>query len=118
MLIPYNLVKNAIELMYEGKCTVIVRTVSDDPRLEDIEDTIYKDVPCLVDFGSGSTEEGTANKATQTATLYINPSIKIPTGSKLVITQAGETMEFNKTGVVRPYESHKEYDIEAFKGWN
>lgn len=121
MLIPYDEHRKAMEQTYEGICTVIVREYTRLPgevreTLQEV--TKYENKPCRISFVKGSTTEGMVQKANQTVVLFVYPEVKIPTGSKVIVTQAGETMEFSKSGIARSYNSHKEYDLEAFTGWN
>jgi hypothetical protein len=112
----------AIKSLWSGKCTVTVqqnhtnestgRTVAD--RVD-----ICTDEPCRISFQSVATTEGTDNaaKTIQNITLYIDPAITIPPGSRITVTQAGVTGTYEKSGVPAVYSHHQEIPLSLLEEW-
>ena len=53
----------------------------------------------------------------QSVTLYIDPSVDIPEGSKITVTQNGVTRDYERSGRPAVYSCHQEIPLELFKGW-
>ena len=114
-------VRAAIEKLYTGTCDVIEHRPIEDGTLTHYEDvTVLKGQPCRLSFGqapaAGDVADG-ASPLTQTVKLFLAPELKIKSGSKIVVTQAGRTVAFNQSGPPAFYESHQEISLELWKGW-
>ena len=118
-----ELYAQAIKSLWRGVCTVTVRnngtTNEDTGRTVASEVDTCKDEPCRISFGTVATPEITDNAArpVQSITLFIDPSVEIPPGSKITVTQNGVTGEYEQSGVPAVYTNHKEIPLELFKGW-
>lgn len=123
MVMDMKLYSNAIKGLWRGKCTVTVRnndTVNENTgRAVTREVDICKDEPCRISFSAVTTTESTENaaKTVQSATLFIDPSVDIPPGSKIAVTQNGVTGVYVQSGVPAVYTNHKEIPLELFRGW-
>lgn len=53
----------------------------------------------------------------QSVTLYIDPSVDIPEGSKVTVTQNGVTRDYERGGTPAVYTTHQEIPLELFEGW-
>lgn len=53
----------------------------------------------------------------RSVTLYIDPSVDIPEGSKVTVTQNGVTRDYEQSGTPAVYSTHKEIPLELFRGW-
>lgn len=53
----------------------------------------------------------------QTVTLYIDPDLEIPEGSKITVTQNGVIGDYERSGKAAVYTCHQEVPLELFRGW-
>ncbi|MFL2104135.1 hypothetical protein [Desemzia sp. FAM 23991] len=114
-------VRNAVESTYIGKCTIWKKEKIKLPNgSTSFGPVIDKpDIPCKLSF-SNINSANSSDNATLVSTvvkLFINPDIKIEPGSKLVVTQNGETNEYGKSGEPALYFTHQEIILESFGGW-
>lgn len=112
----------AIKSLWEGLCTVTVRTNSTSQstgRAVVSEVDTYTDEPCRITFDTVSPTEPNSNAAQpiQSITLFVDRSVEIPPGSKITVTQNGVTTAYEQSGVPSVYSVHKEIPLELFKGW-
>lgn len=115
------MVRKAIEMTYEGKCTITEHQKVTKPN----KSTGFRDVvvleeqPCKLSFEKITTNANTANaaKLIQTAKVLIAPEIQIKPGSKLTITQNGVTTDYQSSGEPAVYTNHQEIMLDLFKGW-
>lgn len=123
MLSQNTLVKarKAIEELYDHTCNVVVKQEYTKPNHSTgfNEVDIISDQPCRISFSSVSdTEESTgAAKVVQTVKLFIAPEVKIPPGSKLIITHDGIESLFSKSGEPAIYPTHQEIMLEVWTKW-
>lgn len=114
-------VRKAIEMTYEGKCTITEHQKVTKPN----KSTGFKDVvvleeqPCKLSFENltTTTDSGNAEKVIQITKLLIAPEIQIKPGSKLTVTQNGVTREYKKSGEPAVHFAHQEIMLELFDGW-
>ena len=115
--------RNAIEsLYYEGACSIVEFqdvTDSETKITRQTEVTVLENQPCKLSFekldAANQTEAGAA--IVQGAKLFLAPEIKVKEGSKIVVTQFGETHEYSCSGDPAVYPSHQEIMLEVFRGW-
>lgn len=86
------------------------------------EVTVYSDVPCRVSFGNmgnvnAAQSTGVAVAIEQTIKLFINPDITIKAGSKIIVTQNGETVDYHNANPPMKYATHQEIILDYFKRW-
>lgn len=113
---------NAIKSLWEGICTVTVRTNTTSQstgRAVASEVDTYTDEPCHITFDAVSPTEPNSNAAQpiQRITLFVDRAVDIPPGSKITVTQNGVTGVYEQSGVPAVYSVHKEIPLELFKGW-
>lgn len=114
--------KKALELLWKGTCNVIIKVGKTNPtnkRTEFEEETIYTNQPCKLSFESITSTNETDNVASisQGVKLFLSPTVSIPAGSKIVVTQNGKTADYEKSGEPAIYTNHQEVPLELFKGW-
>ena len=121
MVIPkgYN---KAIQSLWDGRATITVREgVLDERtgRTEPVERVTASGLPCRISFATvKSTEpDEEAAKVAQTVTLYIDPSVVIPEGSKITVTQNQVTADYERSGKAAVYTDHQEVPLELWEGW-
>ena len=107
--------------MYCGTCDVIEHRKTTDPITKK---TIYVDTvvlvaqPCRLSYKSiSSTDEGDAASVSQEIKLFLSPDVTIKSGSKIEVTQHGETKAYSKSGEAALYETHQEITLRLFDRW-
>ena len=121
MVIPKGY-KEAIQSLWDGRATITVREgVLDERtgRTEPVERVTASELPCRVSFATvKSTEpDEEAARVAQTVTLYIDPSVVIPEGSKITVTQNQVTTDYERSGKAAVYTDHQEVPLELWEGW-
>lgn len=112
----------AVKSLWSGVCTVTVRkneTNKANGRTEAKEVDLCTNEPCRISFDTVQVTEPVsgANLTKQSVTLFIDPSVSVPPGSKITVTQKGVTGVYEQSGVPAVYSAHKEIPLELFKGW-
>ena len=113
---------DAVKSLWSGRATVTVLDGVLNPlngRTEPQERQTASNVPCRITHTtvkSTDTSEEAAVVA-QSVTLYIDPSVEIPEGSKITVTQNSVTRDYERSGTPAVYSSHMEIPLELFKGW-
>lgn len=117
-----NAYKKAVQSLWEGKATITVRdgvTNEKTGRTEPVERVTASDLACRISFATvKSTEpDEEAARVAQTVTLYIDPSVEIPEGSKITVTQHDVTADYGRSGKAAVYSCHQEVPLELWEGW-
>jgi len=112
----------AIERLYDGRCTAIVRKGSVNPvtkRTEFGESELYIDQPCRLSFGRSKniTGDGAVASVSQAVSLFIAPELSIPEGTKIIVTQSGVTTAYSNSGTPSIYPTHQEIQLSLFERW-
>ena len=121
MVIPAGY-KKAVQSLWDGRATVTVLDgVLDEQtgRTEPVERVTVSDVPCRISYGTAQPTEPfqEAARVVQTVTLYIDPSVRIPEGSKITVTQNSTTRDYARSGTPAVYTAHQEVPLELWGGW-
>ena len=114
--------RKAIQSLWTGKATITVRegrVNETNGRTEPVERVTASDLACRISFDTvKSTEPGEeAAKVVQTVTLHIDPSVDIPEGSKITVTQNGVTAVYERSGKAAVYTCHQEVPLELWERW-
>lgn len=114
--------QKAVQSAWDGRATVTVREGVLNPangRTEPVERVLAEDTPCRVSHRTIKSTEISEAAATvaQSVTLFIDPSVDIPEGSKITVTQNGVTREYERSGTPAVYTAHQEVPLELFRGW-
>ena len=112
----------AIQSLWKGKCTVLVREErknSVTKRIEFDETTLLKDEPCRLSIKNMPPASGLADAAVanQMIKLFILPQHIIPAGSKIIVSQNGVTNIYTRSSAPAVYTNHQEIVLELFSGW-
>lgn len=124
----FNPLKSAVESLYSGTCTVTATTPTFDESTKqttNTETTLFTNQPCRLSFISAPpsdkfvslsqtlihSDTPRAYYAHQQIKLFIDPTLSIPPGSKISITQNGLTQYFKSSGVPAVYSSHQEIEL-------
>lgn len=114
--------RKAIESTYSGSCTIKERRDTKDEVTKisrKTEVSVVEGQPCRLSFEkiAATVQTDTAAAVSQGIKLFLAPEITVNPGSKIVVTQAGITAEYQLSGVPAVYESHQEIMLELFRGW-
>lgn len=114
--------KQAVQSLWDGKATITVREGALNPangRTEPVERVTVEEAACRISHVTVKSTEPSEEAAVvaQTVTLYIDPSVDIPEGSKVTITQDGVTRDYERSGKPAVYSCHQEVPLELFKEW-
>ena len=122
MLPNSQMVRAAIQSLYDGKCTVTVRQEyeKDNGATGFQEVILFENEPCRLSFNSitSTNEEEAVATMSQVTELFISPEVDIPSGSKITVTQNGETVEYSKSGVRAKYETHQQIILQLWDRWS
>lgn len=114
--------KKAVQGLWDGRASITVREGVLTPangRTEPEERVLAEELPCRVSYKTIRTTETEeeAAKAVQSVTLFIDPSVNIPEGSKITVTQKGVTRDYERSGKAAVYSCHQEVPLSLWDGW-
>lgn len=112
--------KRAIESLYTGIFSVVVRETSKDPMTKVSglnEKTVYEDIPCRLSFSTAQNlKEDKAMASENIITLFTSPEIGIKINSKITVKQNGYTYTLTNSNK-KSYITHNEYICKEFVRW-
>ncbi|MCL2828354.1 MAG: hypothetical protein FWD99_06405 [Oscillospiraceae bacterium] len=121
------MVSAALERLWTDRCDVYVREGAVDPdtgRTMFLERQIYEELPCRVSFrvsfetvSAVRDVAGIASMAGQTVKLFLDPNVRVPAGSKIVVRRFGQETAYVRSGMPAIYEGHQEIRVELFRNW-
>ena len=106
-----NMVRAAIEKLYEGVCTITTKETVKEKGVTKMVDKVYCDnQKCRLSYqsASASNESDTVSTSYQLIRLFIAPEIEVPEGSKITVTQEGRTETYKRSGKPMVYSNHQE----------
>ena len=111
-----------MQSLWQGRATVTVQEGKYNPsngRTESQEKVLFKEIPCRISQNTVVSTEPfeRAARAAQGVTLYLDPAVEIPEGSRITVVQNGVTREYERSGKPAVYSCHQEVPLELFKGW-
>ena len=117
MLPKIEMVRAAVERLYDGVATVKVRETSKIDGKTGIAQTVERvidGIPCRVSFSQLAPSLDATGVAimTQTVKLFCAPEHVIPAGSDITVKHRGRVLEFRASGVPAVYDSHQEVTLE------
>ena len=114
--------RKAIELLYDGTCTVTVKQEyeKDNGAIGFREVAVLENEPCHLSFSNAtSAKEGeVAATVSQLTELFISPEVSIAPGSKITVTQNGVTTDYTRSGKPALYGTHQQITLDLWKGWS
>lgn len=113
--------RKAIELLYEGTCTITIY----EPYLKPNKATghrgiiVLEDEPCRLSYSSAPAAEKmeTGTSRQQVIKLFLAPEIDVMPGSKITVTQNGVTQDYCRSGQPAVYATHQEVELDLWEGW-
>lgn len=114
--------KKAVQSLWNGKATITVLDGVLNPangRTEPVERVTASGLSCRISHTTVKSTEPSEEAAlvAQSVTLYIDPSVDIPEGSKVTVTQNGVTKDYERSGKPAVYTCHQEIPLELWKEW-
>ena len=114
--------RRAQEATYEGKCTIIEYHDKEDGEtgLSGEEEVIVvEDQPCKLSFEKldAASQTETASAGSPGIKLFLAPEIKVKSGSKVIVAQNGETVEYCASGKPAIYNTHQEIILKLSERW-
>ena len=114
--------RKAIEATYFGTLTVteLQKVKNEKSKLmEESEVVVLQDQPCRLSFEKLQTaiQSESAAAVAQTTKLFVSPDIEIKPGSKITVTQAGVTTDYQCSGIPAVYQTHQEIILDLFEDW-
>lgn len=111
-----------LERLWKGRCDVVVRENRKDPdtrRMESTETALASELPCRLSFETLAPAGDNANavQLAQEVKLFLGREVRVPEGSKLVVTQNGVTTAYRQSGPPAVYAHHQEIRLELFRRW-
>lgn len=108
-----NMVREAIERLYKGLCSVKVKVSSVNEETGETvftEKAVLTEQPCRLSFQSrnSAAKDDGYSTISQSVVLFIAPEVEIPSGSKITVTQNGKTTDYCRSGESAVYTSHQE----------
>ena len=113
-----KLVRLALESMYEGVCTIVLKETVREKGVTKSVDKIYcENQKCRLSYQSTSTssESETVSTSYQLIKLFIAPEIEIPEGAKIIVTQGGRTDTYKRSSKAMVYSNHQEVLLERLE---
>lgn len=119
----YQAVRLAVESRYSGRCTVAEWAKTTDPitkLTKQGERVVITDQPCRLVYKTlaAATETDTAPTLTQGVKLLLAPELTVKPGSRITVTQAGQTADFATSGQPAAYQTHQEIMLALWRGWS
>ncbi len=115
-----NARRRAAERLYNGLCTVVeYQNVTDEKTglTSQKEVTTAENIPCRLSYELNyPVNQGEqTGEISQRVKLFIAPEIQIKNGSKVLVTQNKNTVEYAYSGEAAVYDSHREIRLSPFK---
>lgn len=112
--------QNALRRLWDGLCDVYTfETARNKANGRDEPTAVQKlhGEPCRLSFSSisSTSEEDSAPRIQQALKLFISKEVTIPAGSKIVVTQEGQTNAYAQSGEPAVYSTHQEIMLVPFK---
>lgn len=112
-----------IEATYDGICKLYERQSVKDPKTKvtsQREVLMGEGIPCHLSFAGTGPAVGseTVTAAPQTIKLFLSPEREIKPGSRIEVTQQGQTGSYRRSGQPAVYFSHQEIVLELWEGYS
>lgn len=112
--------QDALRRLWDGLCDVYtVKTIRNpaNGRDEPTEVQVLQKQPCMLSFSSisSTTEQDSTPMTQQSLKLFLDKSVAIPPGSKIVVTQKDQTNAYAQSGPPAVYSVHQEIMLVPFE---
>lgn len=114
--------KTALQTLWKDLCTVYVQTKTKNPnnkRTEFVESVLFENQPCKLSFESinSASEDGNTSSITQSVKLFLDNTLSVPSGSKIVVVRGNNIFTFKNSGEPGVFTYHQEIPLVLFDGW-
>lgn len=115
--------RKAIESLYDGICTVTEhkKMKKDNGSTGFTDVVVLEDQPCRISYKtiqSTNQSDNGGSAVVQATMLFISPDVVIPTGSKITVTQHGQSADYQMSGKPAMYQTHQEIILDLFRKWS
>lgn len=116
-----NPAREAIESLYRGRCSIVEQQEVINPNgstgFEDV--VVLKDQPCRLSIKmiQVATNSDTATTISKEVKLILAPEIVIKPGSRITVTQNGQTAEYKSSGIPAVRSNHQEVVLKSIERW-
>ncbi len=108
-------IRGLLEATYQARMTVYTRAFQErEGRMTQVEIVALRDVPCAVSWGGNFRKRGDSIKQSnfpeirEEARIFAAPNLRIPPGSRIVVTDCGVVKNFISSGDGIVYPTHQE----------
>ena len=115
--------KNEIQRLYTGVCDLyeyhpIKNPVTKITSHQEVKVNVNP-VPCRKSTKtiSAVVEGSGASMPKQVVQIFMDPSVVVKPGSKIVVTQNGDTTAYKNSGKPAVYSNHQQIVVELFEKW-
>jgi hypothetical protein len=117
-----NKQKEALQSLWNGTCSIYVQKEYQNPitkRTEFGEIAVCENEPCKLSYMAlaSTSEKDDVTTVNQVPKLFLSNAIDVLAGSKIIVTQNGKTITFEKSGEPAIFSNHQELTLQLFKGF-
>lgn len=115
--------QSAQRMLYDGRADIIEYRKQKDPEggiTSYKEEAVERGLPCRLSFSeiSSVSQTDSAADTAQVIKLFLAPDAAIKPGSKVIVTQNGNTVAYQCSGVPAVYATHQEIILTLFQRWS
>ena len=115
--------QSAQSMLYDGRADIIEYRKQKDPEsgiTSYKEEAVERGLPCRLSFSeiSSVSQTDSAADTAQVIKLFLAPDAAIKPGSKVIVTQNGNTVAYQCSGVPAVYATHQEIILTLFQKWS
>lgn len=110
----YDGFKNALSMLYEGRCTIESYVASQDENgiTKGTWQVVIQDTPCHLAFlENKEASEGERSIGAVQARLFLYSALEVKAGARVSVIQHGSTYQFKHSGVSARFSTHQEIDL-------
>ena len=110
-------VREAIESLYVGRCTIYQSQKIVNPKTKRTTTQnvlLCENEPCRLSFESkrSADYDGVVSKIVQSVKLFLKPELVVLAGAKIEVSQNGRTTKYKASGQPAVYTNHQEILLE------
>lgn len=116
----FKAIRKHVESLYDATADVYIREEYKTGYVTKHRETLTLEaIPCHISYKTAphTSEKDTASAVSQEIKLFCAPEHRIPSGSKITVTNKGAVVDYKAGGKPMLYESHQEIELELFEGW-
>ncbi|GHU86741.1 hypothetical protein FACS1894198_7040 [Clostridia bacterium] len=112
--------EEALKKLWKDKCSVFIQVKTQNletKMMEFSEQLLFEDEPCKLSFEtlkSAGTKDDVAT-ISQIVKLFISKELRIPAGSKIVVTRDEQEFNYRQSGAPGIFSIHQEIPLQLFE---